>query len=507
MFARIGGQDVDVVAASYNEALDAAPDFNITIEAKAIANWRNLYLENVALFYRGEKMASGLIIDTPQLQLTDGKNQTIALGCAGELGRLTCYRAKSTAHYQNQLVTAILGDLMNMTSGAFALTNTSTMPDTSIKTTLDLRSKESLFAQIIDVIKATPGVHIRYVSGSFHEIHIGEFGVETSRLVQGDNLTSLKLQRSQNRAIQVVEAYGDRSGNRQISLADALANPDTLAHSLYSTYPISFDALTGTYIVTNTTVAKGCQVTKQFSEVKTRNDKPPTLAERREAGYALWLKVVRFLQQNAAYESYTADALLPTAPKVGDRAWVQAQVLEQIYNPVTREEKWASTFSVAQAYRIMKVTRHFDFQNLDDRLHDRYTLELSSSDDAELIDDDLELYERLERRDQSDDPSSAITFNVPATVSLTYGAPTPSDCDYPGGGPSDGKLYTINSPAPPLGATSVSASYVLNPLSALANVISLPAAPGDPLILCVSGTGQVWPPPVPVTVTAQFVFT
>lgn len=513
MYARIDGRDLPVIAASATETLDASSSFNISIPITGV-DWRNLQLEDCDLYYNGELYLSGYIDAEPQLQrIDDTQPLEVKLECFGEMGRLMQYRAKANAHYQNQPLTSIINDLLLMTGGTWAVTNISTMIDPGALTTIDLRSKESLFAQIIEAVKSVPQVHIRYagMSSSIHELHMGNFNTENYLIVQGDNLISLKRQRNSGRAYRVCESYGERSGSRPVTLQHALANPATLAHPLYAQFPITLDPVTGTYICTNTAITKGNSATKQFGAIKTRNDRPPTVSEAQEAGYALWLKTVRFLQSQTFYETYDTTATFDSPPLVGDRARVIASVQEFVINPITDEGEWETTFSVNDTFRITKVTNNFEQSEVEDARGDVYVLELTSNDEAEQFDSEIELYQLLEAHDKADIIDAALGFSVMAATPVTHGPAVAADCDYPGGGAVDGKSFTIVAPTPPDWATNVSVVYTVTgtPSGAFfgAHVVSYPVTPGDPLILCIQNTvGGGWGPTLTATVNATFTY-
>lgn len=518
VIARIDGQDFEVIDFDIDWALDQANKFSVDVLAKELNDWRDIIYANVEVYDGGTLVTSGYVEKSPKLEMKDGGVLTVSLSCLDEIGRLICDRAKFDAHYQDQQVLSIITDLLSVATDMWVTTLVN-MVDPLVVTTVDLRSKETLFAQIIETIKASPQVHIRYggrqITGEYI-LEIGNFGSITSEGIQDHNLLDLKLQFNSEKMYRIVESYGDATINAKINLGDALADPRTVLHPDYAQFPISLDGATGAYICTNNALTKGCQVRKSFNVIKVKNDTTPTAAEIAEAGYALWLKTVRFMQKSTSYETYSATVMLPEPPEVGDNMFIRSVVREPIYDSMTgKVVAEHETFSVNDDFRITKVGFSTESLVIPDAMYfdlteenGLFSVELTSNDEAEMIDPDVELYSRLEDHREFDDIGASLVLYPIQVTTLTYNSTNPADCV--GSGPGNtGKLFLHTSPVPPVGATGVVTWFVLDPTYMDIYNYTPPAAPGQNWSACVQPQAGVWPPPPTVnyTVTVYWQFT
>lgn len=514
MYFNIDGKDLPVVSASLKWGQNAPAEANIGVLA-AMFDWRNARFKDVELWKDGKRVFNGYVFDSPQLSFGDGKAVVATLGCVDDLGRLTRMRAKSDAHYQNSLITSIIQDLLSSASSAWALSDSSTMLDPLAKTTVDLRSKEHLWAQIIGVMEAVPNLFVRY--GGYnpnintHFLDIGNFNSETSRFIQGANLTSIKLQKSTELPYTTVEAYGGKLSTRKVTLEDALSYPAITSHPDYATYPIQLDPSSGKYVVNDLTPGKiGNQITKSFNLNKTKNDGLPTPVEIAEAGFALWQSTVRFLKKSTLYENYSVSGLLTSPPIVGDRAWLQGSVSEPIYDPVIDDIVWQNTFSVADSYRITKAELNFDKTTFlsdpstDDLIQvEEYSVEMTDNDYVDDTDDSLNLYSRLEPTSNSDDVPAMLGLLNQQFVTVTFANTAPADT---GCGTGTWKKFQFDFVVPE-GAVAIYYNILPIETSNATFVINqVPNISGTPLILCVQ-KGGIWPGTVgDVTIKVQYTF-
>lgn len=513
MYLRIDGKDTPVTSASIRWTQNAPADIDITVPA-AMINWSNIRFKDMQLIRFGEVLADGFVFDSPQLTFGDNKAVMLSLGCVDNLGRLTRVRAKSGGHYQNSLITSIFQDLLSVTND-WALGDTSTMDDVTAKTTIDLRAKEHLWAQLVGVTESVPRLFIRYGGYNIilakHLIDVGYFNKETSRFLQGVSLQGIRLQKSTELPYTVVEAYGGRLSKRKITLQDALAYPGITSHPDYATYPIQLDPDRGTYVVNDLTPGKtGNQITKTFNTNKTKNDSLPTPAEIAEAGYGLWRNVVRFLKKNTLYQTFSLKGSLPAAPQVGDRAWLEGKVSEPIYDPVIDGFEWHNTFSVADSFRITRVELNFDKTGyiidpvtLDAITVEQYSVDLTDNDYVEEADEALDIYDRFEQTDGSDDPPAMLGILNQQFVTVTYSNTDAADA---GCGAGTWKKFQFDFVVPD-GATAV--YYNILPIETTGVTFAINQVPlisGQPLILCVQKSG-VWPSGVgSVTIKVQYTF-
>lgn len=523
MFARFQNRDLRVISAKIGWKLNEATDFEVTVPLQEVPDILTARMEPIDIYERGQLLISGFVNDTPEIDLEKDKTLSVKMNAFGELGWLTQYRAKSNSHYQDQQLLDILDDLLLVANGAWDIGDISTMVDATIETTIDLRSKEEVFAQIVAAIKNVPDVHIRYggYSGGIHYLDVGNFNQVTQHFTEGHNLQSLKRKRISTPFYSVVEAYGNWSGSEDVlSLQNALADARTTAHPDYTRFPITYDAATGTWICSDTVETKGVQVTKTFSLTKTSNDEPPTATEIAEAGYALWLKTVRFLKSHTEHEEFSGDIVLPAAPRVGDKARIHSVIWEPVIDHVERSVEYIQLYTVDDSYRITEVDYEFETAWIKDRSGTEvtdedanlYSFSVTSNDEAERVDPELELYERLEQADKFDSVPGSLGFLIPSPVTVTYGPLDAADCDYDGVSPGtlEGKLYTFTSPSAPNWANHCTVKFDFDDPDVVYRVVQTPEpnSPGDDLILCVkTSSGVDWPPAADVTGTAQFVFT
>jgi hypothetical protein len=520
LFARINNVDYDVDSAKVKFAYDEAGTFSVKILAKEI-DWQNLFGNDIELWENGTLIVSGFIDKRPQLTMGKYADVVVDLKCLDEIARFTMYRAKSTAHYQDQQVISILNDLIT-TAGINWTVTLVNMIDPFIETTVDLRNKESLFAQISETIRSVPDLHMRYggvdsISGDYI-LEVGNFGELTEEAVQNFNLFDLKLKYSTNKIYKTCESFGDSTNTNRIDLFDALSDARTIAHPDYAQFPISQDVATGAWICTNTAVSFGYEVRKSFNVIKTKNDVVPTPAEVAEAGYALWLKTVRFLKKSASYEVYSGSLAVKTISQIGDKIRIKSTVLEPIFDSVTGTIiEHHETFSVNDTFRLTDVSYEFSKASLpsllDNAITEEYhiiTFEVTSNDEVEIVDSDLELYERLERFDNYDNSTGSAEFYPVQTTSLTYGNADAADCNAAGGvpPPSDGKNYTMASPAYPGWVTNVTTWYTISENGRIKQLTE-PVAPGSSWVACVQDDTGVWPPPIgqDITITVYWFFT
>ena len=516
LFARIDGQDFELIDFDADWVVDQANTFSIDVLAKEFA-WRNSMYSDVEIYDGKDLVISGFVDKSPKLEMKDGGPLVVALSCLDELGRLTCDRAKFDAHYQDQQVLSILTDLISVATIPWVLSLVN-MVDPLVVTTIDLRSKETLFAQIVETVKSTPQVHLRYggqqITGE-HVLEVGNFGDVNAEGIQGHNLLGLKLNYNTEKMYRIVESYGDSTLSQKISLFDALSDARTAVHPDYAQFPISLDAATGSYIVTNAAISEGCSVRKSFNVIKVKNDTTPTAAEVAEAGYALWLKTVRFMQKSTSYETYSAEVLLPSQPDVGDNMFIRSVVREPVYDAMTGKiVAQHETFEVNDDFRITKVGFTTEQVALPDGqyydLHQQelvYSIELTSNDEAEMIDPDAELFARLEDHTEFDDVGASLVLYPIQSTTLTYNSTNAADCN--GSGVLTGKLFLHTSPVPPVGATGVITWYVANPGNMDIYNYTPPAVVGNNWSACIQPNGGNWPPPVGVnyTVTVYWQFT
>lgn len=511
LFVRIDGRDLNILDASYQQKQSEIGTFEVIVPAQDVPDRSALLYADIALYRRGERVISGVVLELPQLTLSEDKALRTKITAYQELGRLTCYRAMTDAHFQDQSVVGILGTLL-ATTPDWALGSAVTMDDPTVTTTVDLRNKESLFAQIAETIKSVPRLFLRYggIQAGKHVVDIGFFGQQRYYAVQHEAITALKLDENNKRYYRLVEAYADKSNDSRITLLDALAYPGIATHPDWARFPIQ--NISGKGVVIDLDRTRGCEISKAFNVHKAANDgTPATSAQIAEVGFALWQKSVRYLQGQTPATTMQLSAFLRELPVISDKVFVRAEVDELAIDPFTNEETRISTFYTEGWYRITSLgckfavqARQFDPANVADEgsIVDSYDMTVTDNDYHEDVDNDVALYEKTERFDSADKNSTAIGQGIKgiALVPVTHSNADPADC-------GSGKSYTFPLPAIPTGSTLVTGAIVSsNPAGAVFTITQFPALPATPLIACVEKLGGGWPPSGSQQVTVQYTF-
>lgn len=509
----LNGTEIPIVEGSINWALDEVEDISISVPAEYI-DLRTVRGLPISIYKDGILLESGFVIDRPALTFVDAENYVVELKVYGELGRLSCIGAKSNAHYQDQLVTAIIDDLLTFAPGWVRINVNFPTSPTEV-TTIDLRSKETIFGQLVDVIKAVPGLHLRF--GGYNALgerilHVGEFG---DILYNDINILEMSLDGNSQQVYKTVNAFGGLSQSVRVDLQDALNDPRTAVHPDFVDYPIVIGA-NGQLEVDNLAMASGCGLTKKFELMKTENSQPPTAAEIREAGFALWRKAVRFLQSAQDYDLYSLTTIYHDRIRVGDRLWAASDVYQSVYNEHTLQEQMVRIFTVNEPLLITKVSLQLgemgnivnDYFTTEPSQQDVYQIEVTNGSDTDVFDSEVELYTRLDRVDEQLS-ADALQLSPLLTVEDTHITSVPADCTATGG-PINGKLFTFLPPVIPSWATTVNwAIQLLDPSDLRYTIIQQPSiTPLLPLELCVRPTTTNWGPgpATPFTIRVLFFF-
>lgn len=511
VMARIGNNwSVPVNSLKIERKLNEIGTFEFEILARLYTGWltaEGLFCE---ILVDGETFVSGLIDKAPGVKKISPESPLVVdFSAEDELSLLNCYLRKNNAHYQDQSVIAILGDLLTMTDGDWVL-DTTTVVDPTVVTTGDLRSKEKLFSQIATITKQVPHMHLRYGgrnASNKHILEVGDFSVASAQLLQGYNLSQINRDINLQRSYSAVAAIGEGSGNNVITLSEALNDARTTVHADYVAYPIQAHPITGELRVVNVNATIECETVQKFKTIKTENATAPTYAERAEAGFALWQQSVRFLEAHQPYESYSVDAYLESAPQVGNRARLTGSISEPVKDQIGRTVEQIETFAVDDLFRITEWSVEIEspavlqgtLSSTLKALAHEYAIELASRDDVEDMDGDVAAYKRLE--DTTGIDAEALTFSVDSQFQYQTGVA--ADCDT-----ATGRTFTISPDLSkiPDGATSVVTSVTLNPGNYTVFSETPPASPGDDWTGCIKPPTPPWGVGSACTVTVLFVY-
>jgi len=492
--------------------LNAAEQIDVDIFTQITNEFFNFRGKDIQIYKNRELIISGYIDKKPIASITENTLSTISLKCLGELGRLTCYKSKFASHYQDSPVLTILTDLLTVTGGAWTL-QVSNFLDSSIATTLDLRTKETLFSQIVETVKSIPNVNLRYggYNGSSHVLEVGDFGDNIYYVEENRNLIELSIEAHNEKEFKSVAAYGNSSAGSKITLQDALLNPLTQQSSYYGKYIIEQD-FDGEYILTNTETDAFCVLRNSFDVIKTKNDEIPTLEQITEAGYALFLKAVRYLESNEEIEKYGIEFYNEVIPKIGQNLFVNSLVREPVFNDYGNKVDYVEIFRISKSLKITNLKLIFDSSYYPEgqQTDNLYTMSatISNGQGYEQIDSELILYEKLEKYDEFDDANGTPNIFAPVvSTSKTHTSADTADCTIDT--LNDAKLFTVLNPTPPVGATNVSVVYTINPSNSVVGTVTPPASVASNFTICLKPRYSNFPPKpeLPMTVTVYWLFT
>lgn len=502
---RIGNRYLPVISASVKDELSSVPEFEVVVPYRSIVG-EDFWGEPASLVHNGETVITGIVYDGPVPDAT--KEVAVAtISCYGELGRLMNLGAFSKAHYQHQSLIAIMTDLLNTWTDTWRLGSVSTMLDALEITTVDLRSKEARWAQVVEAAKSIPYNAVRY--GGFdaqsgrYQVDMGAFGeLHPEILADSDNIIekTLKRVRSSYERLKVLEAYGGKVGDMVIHLGHA-QEYDNIGIGSHAEYPVTFQGIPGDpsrnwYIVTNNNLERGVTRRRDFDIHRPEGSDAPTAAEIQECGYALWRRCIREFERSKPSETYTCTVKLAQIPLIGCKMRLIARNIETEYDAVTQEERRVPAFDVNDEYFLTSYEIRFEG---DLRLFD---ITLTDQPYDPPVDDDLEVFEKTERVDKLKFSGSLSNFGPMIRPRSLHHFNTASDCVASG---SPGKLFEIPLPAAPLEASAVNYTLTTIPASGVqVEVIQVPSM-SQGLIACVR-QGGVWTMTSNVILTAYYVF-
>lgn len=505
MRARINNQDVDLISISASYELGQVPTFEIEVLAIETA-WRTLQLtgQSVEILDGSEVLIRGLVYKTPKLIGTAGAAYKLKLLCAGELYRLAWERARAFNYAEASLV-GILYDLLRRVGWRVLVTNLDP-PDAVLS--IDVSAKETLYGQITAIADAVPNFYTRYIgenSAGEPLLEIGGLGTRVE-IVSDANLTApVEIETADTEYIRYVDAYTRASDGTLIDLSDTIADGRYLTHPLGADFPIT-TLPDGTLVVENAALTGGGSIRKEYPNIISVTS--PSPSEILEAGYALWLRVVAYLQQNTPYSVYKASFLAPQLPLVGDTARLRARVSEVYNDPAAfGAVRYVEVLDVDEDMFVTKVTTDFQPVQLVEQgdynavnVVRNYDVEFTPQGQLDSPDDAISVLEAVDTQD-ANAPAPRV---LPALYSaaLTFGIGSLPD---PFCLPLFAKQYNIAG-SPPMGATQVVTWYTVSPSTA---TVHLAQIPDDTLvtnnwIACVESPGGGWNPTGNITVTVYF---
>lgn len=497
-YCYINGKLIDIIKGSVTTELDKIGEIEFEIPAQSI-DYRDVRGSDVRVFVNGDLYATGIAMERPSFKYMDNKNTVLSIKCYDELGRLGCIRAKTDAFYQDTLITSIIQNLM-LFAPNWALDFSSFTDSLTRVTTVDLRDKESLFAQLVTTVETIPDLHLRFegFDGSGNPIlGVGYFNRVLYSAQQGINITELSLDANSTRIYNEVEAFGGFSAEKRITLADSLNDPRTTAHPDYVDFPIV--NVGGFYVTRNNGLTSACGVAKKFDLQRTKNDTKPTQTEINEAAFALWQKSVQFLKQVDNKEVYSCGLVLSQKPLVGERIFVNAFVVEMYYDeslcwltvPVASVESDYRITSIKTDLESYQIPNEFGCGDAPNLLI--YDLQITNGSGYEDYDSEIELYERLDKSQQVNS-GDVLQISPIISLSVNHNGADASDCNDPASGIINGKTFTFVPTQQPTWATRIFYAITsMSPSGVIYKEVQFDTNDINlPIILCVAPSGGDW---------------
>ena len=460
---------------------------------------RAAQLENfcsVRMYLDGVEMMHGTV-DKVKRTMTGDKVGYNVSGL-GEVEALARSMAKDTSHYQNVNVLLILNDLL--TYAGWGLGNTTTVLDTSVRTTIDLRNEENMLAQIQQVCQSTPGLFWRYgglSAAGVPTLDVGFFDAQSSiRVAQAGTLSrpgfgllkKIDFVENHSDLIYQIAGYGgnyeDGSGDQAlITLDDALA----AGVAQDPGFPIVV-AANGQTVVENSALAPiGGTVRMKFDIHVTENGDTPTNIEVDQAAIALYWRCVRFLQEHAnSDEEYQLSCThIRQMPEVGDRIWVNAHTISGL-DEFSGQRSMIPGFSFDGSLRAGEWQISGSGDNID------VSMKLTENEHIGFADDaDIQMYDTLKSRIPNTTQFGSLMNGVRTsqiTTDTTVPAGSAANCFAVSGDPLTPAGLVVDCGLPTVGGwvNTVSLIHIDTP-GYNWRIVQNPVLPATTLILC------IWP--------------
>ena len=522
---------------SVNYELNAVGTFDFKLNAAAMRGHQinRLIRMRVVMQVDGVEKASGYV---HSLSMNDG---VYTVRCNSLMDELTKIRSKTNAKYQDQQVIAILLDLLTY-APEWSLGDITTMIDPLVRTTIDLRGEKRLYSQIIRLIESVPNIYLRESPG--RKLDIGIFNTKSyPRLAQ---IESVNVTTSYVEITRQIEPYGGEvtfsteytvielqeqikydddpevnpstptetiwvdvpvtkvdTVSRTITLNDALDYDPTLA--THPNFPIVTDH--GVPVVRNvrdSAVIGAGEYTEQYTQIVPVTRQNPTAEDLEQAGYALWLKTVKELEDRSQHvETWSCKSRdIPAGFSVGDRLFIQSSARRSFRDPFSGTIIDVGLESVTEWFRVPRYSVDYDSEGVS------YDFDLS--DTFTLVEDNpfLALYEASNTGLDPTFSDNSLALSQYAILSVVIPTGQAPDCfNQDDDGFYEGRTYSVPLGTVPGGATGISlyGQPFSTQDSATLRLVSPPALPGTPAIVCASvNRGWTTDSTLPVYLLVQF---
>ena len=495
LYANLLGREINLLSFNYTARQREIATFELVVVAADVIDL-DPYLEDIKIFRDGLLLAEG-IVRTPFPVALFGSGAvtpiTIRLKCDEYIGLLQGEES-ADFHFQNQLLSISVGQLLGATAGSvWALGDTSTLND--IEITLDVRGPESLWTQIQDTAKTSQNItFLRYggFSGGAHRLDIGYFRRSQNLVAQmGENILEPPILNEPSREpLKIIRPISGSTSDTPVNIDLALEIDGSLSSPTQD-----YQILPNTGLVINNRIAKGIRITKTYSAIKTENSEAPSPQEEREAALALYRRCVAEFIASEPYIAFKLVVALDRKPLIHDTIYVKSPVYERVLDDYTGQYEDILTYNIDGYFRIVGIQVDYverkavvdaitgDIINVE-----VYTLDVTSGD----LEDETEIAEiifnRLDTRTRFDTISSKVDsapFRVNVQNSISTGLA--SNCSVGG---VAGRTTTFATPTPPTGSTSATFG-VTGVLPSTANyTITQAGGIATSAIVCVTGANN-----------------
>lgn len=436
--------------------------FDISVPTRDIVGM-DLYLEDVSVYQDDTLIIDGLIKSPfvyPELPDSISNPLFTSLKCDENLGRLA-NESSADLHFQDTFISVAVATLLTNTQfSSWIINDATTLNDITV--TVDLRNKESLWAQIIAVCEASrTATFVRYggYSGGNYLLDIGYFRIRRNvpKAVWSSNiLTPPRFSEANTEPIKILYPISGASPDLPVNLDAALAIDPTLNDPSQD-----YQILTGTGSIRNNTISKGIAVRKSYEQVKTKNDSSPSQAELNETALTLYNVASEEMEASQSSISLSVKITSEVTPQLNDAIWLESRIYETVYDLYTEEYTNIQSFDISGYFRIVGLSADFRerFEVYNPYIeafvgNAVYELELVQGDKRITKSATEILLEKSEKTDTFDNLQATVGGGVLGVQNVTVQQDTvAANCNY--SGVLDGREFDFAIPAAPVGATDI----------------------------------------------------
>lgn len=461
LYALIGGKAVFLRDFQMTYGQEEIPTFNVTVPTRDIAG-QDLYLEDISVWQDGEMIIDGIITTPfiyPELLPSISNPLFTSLDCDNNLGRLAI-EAAPLYHFQNTLVSVAISTLLaTAQQSSWIINDISTLEDISV--TVDLRGKETLWSQLVELCKASRNVTLlRYggFNGTNYLLDVGFFRTKhnTPKAVWSENVIEPpRFQTANQQPIKILFPVSGASPELPVDL-DLALNIDATLDDVSQDYQI----LVGTGSIRNNLITKGAYVRRVYDSIKTENATSPSSAELNQTALALYRKAAEELEASRSSISLSVKITCEEQPIIHDAIWLESLIFEENYDLLTETFENIQSFRVAGYYRIVGITADFRERF---EVWNPYTEQFISNSiyELELVAGDRRItktateiiLEKTANTTIYDDLQTIVSGGIIRVSEVTVQEIAVSpNCNF--SGPATGRNFTFSIPSAPVGSTS-----------------------------------------------------